>query len=292
LKKKKGTYKYVILATIMALSISLTACKSGDAVAKVNDEVITKDELYQALVEQNGAQVLDNMITMKVIDQEAKKQKVTVTEEDINKDLDALKSSYGGEAEFNSALQYFGYDIEDLKKDISLNLKIKKLIEPSITITEDEILEYFEENKDSLGEEEQVRARHILVETEDEAKKVKGKLDAGEDFADLAKEYSLDDSKDSGGELGFFSKGNMVKEFEDAAFSLDTNEISEPVKSEFGYHIIQLEERKDAKEATLDEVKDQIKDAILNNKINEAYPAWYQEVLKENKVENYLNTNN
>ncbi len=292
MKKKKGTYKYVILATIMALSISLTACKSGDAVAKVNDEVITKDELYQALVEQNGAQVLDNMITMKVIDQEAKKQKVTVTEEDINKDLDALKSSYGGEAEFNSALQYFGYDIEDLKKDISLNLKIKKLIEPSITITEDEILEYFEENKDSLGEEEQVRARHILVETEDEAKKVKGKLDAGEDFADLAKEYSLDDSKDSGGELGFFSKGKMVKEFEDAAFSLDTNEISEPVKSEFGYHIIQLEERKDAKEATLDEVKDQIKDAILNNKINEAYPAWYQEVLKENKVENYLNTNN
>lgn len=285
---RKVTYKYVFLTIILVLVMGMTACKSNEVVAKVNKEVITKDELYQILVEQNGAQVLDSLISKKIIDQEAKKQNISISEDDLNKELDVLKNNYGGEAEFNNALEYYGYNVEDLKKDISMNLKIKKLIEPSITITDDEIVQYFEENKDTFNQEEQVRARHILVETEEKAKEVKVKLDAGGDFAELAKEYSFDGSKDIGGELGFFGRGRMVPEFEEAAFSLKINEISEPVKSQFGYHIIQVEERKEAKEAKLDESKDKIRESILNEKINEAYETWYQEKLKENKVENYL----
>ncbi len=173
--------------------------------------------------------------------------------------------------------------------DIEKNLYLKKLLEPRIPITEEEMKEYFEENKDSLGQEEEVKARHILVESEETALEVKKKLDEGEDFGELAKEYSTDTSNSQqGGDLGFFGKGKMVKEFEDAAFSLEIGEISEPVKTELGYHIIKVEDRKEAEEADFEKSKDEIKDMIFQERFQEAYDTWLQEKLEEYEIQTFL----
>src|SRR5699024_5471286 len=161
-----------------------------------------------------------------------------------------------------------GLTKDDLKGDIIQYVQIEKLVDSRISVTDEEINEYFEENKEKLGQEEQVKASHILVEDEKTAKDLKKQLDDGADFAELAKEHSTDPgSAENGGELGFFGKGKMVKEFEDVAFATKVGEISEPVKSEKGYHIIKVEEKKEAKEATLEEKKEEIKDTLYRNKV-------------------------
>ncbi|MBU5439425.1 peptidylprolyl isomerase [Tissierella sp. MSJ-40] len=288
--RKVSIYKYALLGILLVLAISVTGCKKEEVVvAKVNNEVITKDDLYEILVKQNGEQLLNSLISEKIINIEAEKQKIEVSEEDIQKEIDKIAGNYGGEEAFNQAIQYYGYTLEDIKNDLAMNIKIKKLLEPSISISEEEMKNYFEINKETFNQEEEVKARHILVETEKKAKEVIEKLNAGGDFSELAKEYSMDEAtKELGGELGFFGRGKMVAEFEESAFALKLNEISEPVKTKYGYHIIEVEEKKEAKEANYEEIKDMIKEILLEEKIPTEYEKWYQEKLNENKVTNYL----
>jgi peptidyl-prolyl cis-trans isomerase C len=125
--------------------------------------------------------------------------------------------------------------------------------------TNDEAMKkvYEEASKQITGEEE-VHARHILVETEDDAKAVKAELDKGADFAELAKKKSKDPGASDGGDLGFFTKDQMVPEFSQAAFSLEPGKISDPIKSQFGWHIIKVEEKRKRKAPDFEQVKSQI----------------------------------
>ena len=212
-----------------------------------------------------------------------------MSDEDIDQELQDLKDYYGGEEALNQILATNGMTLDDLKERLITNVQIKKLLEPEINITEDEMKEYFNTNKDTFGEPEQVKARHILVADEETAKEVMGKLDAGEDFAELAKEYSIDPgSKENGGELGFFGRGDMVPEFDEAAFSLAAGEISEPVKTDFGYHIIQVEEKKEAIEANYEDNKNEIKDILFDQKMQSTYGPWLEDKRSQYKIENFL----
>jgi len=286
---KRNVIVSIVIICILVSVVAGFGMVSQEVVASVNGEKITKKELTDFLLKQSGQEALNALIEQKIIELEAKKQNIVPTEEDIQKEMETYYEYYGGEEGFKQTLALSGYSLADFKEDLALNLKIKKLLEPRISISEEEIKTYFEENKSAFAQEEQVKASHILVETEEKANEVKEKLDKGEDFAKLAKEYSTDTlTKENGGDLGFFGHGDMVKEFEEAAFSLNVGEISSPVKTEYGYHIIKVEEKKEAQEANYEQSKEKIRNALFEQKAHEEYNDWLRELYEQYTIENFL----
>jgi foldase protein PrsA len=260
------------------------------AVASVGGENINKDELYSLLVKQYGDEALDALVTDKIIELESKKQKISISDKEKEEELKDLKKSYGGEEGFKAALEQSGVTESGIAEDIEKYLKTEKLLEPRIDLKEDEIKAYFDENKDQFAQQEQVKASHILVEDEATAKEVKAKLDKGEDFADLAKEYSTDASNaEAGGELGYFGKGEMEAAFEEAAFAMKANEISGPIQTDYGYHIILVEDKKEAKEAVYEDSKEAAEKALFDERMQTEYYEWLDEKKEEYKIEKNLN---
>ncbi|PFP16096.1 foldase [Bacillus sp. AFS073361] len=276
----------LIVASVILLSFTL---KKEDTVATFNGEAISKDQLYSEMVEQYGPATVDKIISEKIVAAEAKKQKVSVKDSELNQEIETLKASYGGEEAFNKALETNNTSLTYLKQDLKNYLTIKKLLEPEITITDEEMKTYFNENKDTFAQAEQIKASHILVADEKTANEVKEKLNNGGDFAKLAKEYSTDEStKDAGGELGYFAKGTMVTEFDDAAFGLAVGEVSKPVKTKYGYHIIKVEAKKKGKEANYNDSKAKIKETLLDQKIDSEYATWLEKKKKSYDIKNTL----
>lgn len=262
---------------------------SKTAVATVNGTDITKEQLYDKLVEAGGKSTLQNLITTTLVDQEAKKANITVTDADITQEIEDLKTQFGGEDGLNSALQQSSMTLDDLKKQMPLQVEIRKLVEPKVTITDEEITKYYNDNKASFNQEEEVRASHILVKTKEEAEAIIKQLKEGADFATLAKEKSSDTgSKDKGGDLNFFKKGDMVAEFSDAAFKLKVGETSGAVKTDYGYHVIKVTDRKEAHEYTLAEKKEEITKTLKAQKVSEMSATWLQELTAKAKITNSL----
>ncbi|HTP37540.1 MAG TPA: peptidylprolyl isomerase, partial [Methyloceanibacter sp.] len=135
-------------------------------------------------------------------------------------------------------------------------------------VTEDAAKKIYDEKVATMKPQQEIHARHILVATEDEAKKVVERLKNGEDFATVAKEVSKDAGAE-GGDLGFFTRGQMLKPFEDAAFALDVGQISAPVQTQFGWHIIKVEEKRDQPLPTFDQVKEAIMGQLVQAKAQE-----------------------
>jgi peptidyl-prolyl cis-trans isomerase C len=139
----------------------------------------------------------------------------------------------------------------------------------SPAIKEEEIKAVYDDEAKKVTDAERIRARHILVASEKEANDILAKLKEGAKFEDLAKQYSLDGSKDFGGDLGYFTAPEMVAEFSKAAFALKKGDISKPVKTDFGWHIIKLEDRKAGAAQPYDQVKDAIRNVLVRNKVQE-----------------------
>ncbi|WHY62566.1 peptidylprolyl isomerase [Cytobacillus firmus] len=289
--KNKKVFYWILgsAVTIGAAAAVFFTIKEDDAAATVNGEEISRDELHERLVDQYGQELLDSLITEKVIDQEAKKENVKVTQNEIDEEKAVYAESYGGEDALKQTLESSGLSMADFEEDIESYLATKKLLEPRIEISEEDMKAYFDENKDSFAQEEQVSASHILVEDEKTANEVIEKLNDGGDFADMAAEYSTDESnKDAGGDLGFFGKGDMVEEFEKVAFELEPGKISEPVKTEYGYHVIRVAEKQEAKEAVYEDVKEEVKNTLFETEMQTEYTAWLEEKFEEYEIKNYL----
>ena len=289
LLRKKIVITIVTALVGLAIVAGILLSTKDSVVAKVGDTSISEEELQETLFDQYGADALDTLITNRLIELEADKQKVTVSEEEIDDEVATLAESYGGETALEEAVTASGSTMEDVRNDIIIYLQTEKLLEPRIEITDEELQTYFDENKDTFATAEQVQASHILVADEATAKEVKSKLDAGEDFSELAKEYSTDTTTaESGGDLGYFSSGDMVAEFEEVAFALGVNEISDPVKTEYGYHIIKVVDHQAAKEANFEDSKAEIKDTLMNDKMSTEYTTWLEELKEEYEITNKL----
>ncbi len=143
----------VVLIGTLYLNSSKGNAKE-EVVASINGVNITKDQLYDALVKESGQQTLEALISDKIIELELQKQNITVSEEETQAEIQKTITQFGGQEAFDQALQSYGYSLDDIKKDIQLNLKVKKMLEPQITITDEEMKAYFEENKAAFNKED------------------------------------------------------------------------------------------------------------------------------------------
>lgn len=293
---KGGSSKlWIAISAVLAIALIIVLIKppfgnSNEIVATVNGVNISKDRLYDELILAGGVTTLDNLITQELIAQEAKAASVTVSDAEVTAEIDLIKKSFGTEEEFNSTLAQYGMTLETLQKDTKVNLTIRKILEPRTDVTDEEVQQFYDANKEALGTPEQIQASHILVATKEEADAILTELKQGADFATIAKEKSIDGSKEQGGDLGFFGKGEMVPEFEEAAFALKVNEMSGVVQSEHGFHIIKKTAEKAAVVPTFEEKKEEVRKQLVATEANELSEAWMQEIRAKAKITNTLAT--
>ncbi len=281
---------YIAIGVIAASALFLLlSFGQNDKVASVNGKEISKDDLYAEMLKTSGPETLDLMISDEIIRQETEKEDISVTDEEIAAEIAVYEEEYGGDEQLEAALAENGMTIEDLKEEVQTYVKIEKLIGPNIEITDEQIKAYFEENKDSLGQSAKVEASHILTETKEEAEEIKAQLADGADFAEVAKEQSTDTvSAENGGQLGTFGAGEMAPEFEEAAFAMEVGGISEPVETEFGFHIIKVTDKTEATAPTLENSKEQIEGLLFDEQLNSEYTTWLAEKQASYDIENKI----
>lgn len=262
----------IVLAVLLALQISGKSETQEEVAAIVNGEVITKTELFNAMYDAGGRDTLDQIIARRLIAQEGVRAGLEVTEEELEEELNKIveESFSGSYEEFLSVLAMYGLSEEAFREDARLNLLVRKLALTEMNPTDEDAAQFFEDNWYLFEQPEEVEARHILVETLEQANNVLALLNDGGDFAELAAEYSIDPTnKDDAGYLGFFRRGTMVQEFEEAAFALEVGEISGPVQTDFGFHIIELLDRKDEVEVSFADVSEEAMEGFIESKVPE-----------------------
>lgn len=265
--------KWMLALTLAGGVIALSACnQNGSTVAESSAGDITQEELYEAMKEKVGTQALQQLVYEKVLS-----EKYEVTDKELDAKVAELKEQLG--ENFEAALAQYGYkDEKDFKETMKLGMMQEKAAMESIKVTDKEVKEYYDNYKP------EIKARHILVADEKTALEVKQKLDAGEKFEDVSNTYSTDEAaKAAGGDLGWFGPGAMDPAFEAAAYALKKDEISAPVKTSFGYHIIQLTDKKEKK--SFEEMKDQMEKELKSSKLtNEKINEVMQKEIKAAKV--------
>lgn len=271
-------HAFKVLAT-MFLAVGIFACKpattekkaEGKVLAEVNGTVITtqdfKNEVDRlppylkpmAQSAEGKKELLDSMIVREVILEKAKKDGIDKSKEVAER-------------------------LEDLRKRLIVETYLKKKVEAEAEMSDAELKNFYEQNKQKFKTGEQVKASHILVKTEKEAKDILDQLKKGASFEDLAKKFSTDSTGAKGGDLGWFSRGAMVPEFDKAVFSLKEGEQSGIVKTQFGYHIIKVTGTRPAGIRAFDEVKEQIKSTLLPGKQQEVFLKMKEGLKKDAKI--------
>lgn len=301
---------------LLLFSLFLIGCNDNKVedkvVATVNDAEITQAELneYYNLMKkdyelQTGKtlsdkedkefirelkdKAFDELVLQTIVAQDAEKKGLKITEAEIVEELKVYKDTQG-EVGYAKFLEQLGITEAQLKNFIKHNqtyIKLKDMVTAEINVTDEEILNFYNDNKEEFTEPAGIEIFHILVESEQEANNILTKLDEGADFSKLAAEFSTCPSKDVGGDLGVVNENsNLVPEFKEVALKLKSGEITtKPVKTEFGYHIIKAGNNVEAKRESLDEVKSDISSYLKANKQNEFFNNYIDNLRANAKVE-------
>jgi len=270
-----------------AFIVSLAACGGGGsgAVATVNGQTITHADLDKQLETSPAARsVLQQTVTNDLIDQYAQAHNITVSAAEIDKVENQYKRQYP-DGQWDELLKARGMTDQDVRNLIRRQLILDKSVGHNIKISDAQIKAYYARNRAQFDQPAQAHARHILVAKLSTAQKVEADLKAGKDFTAEAKQYSIDPgSKDKGGDLGWFRQHQMVPQFDQYAFSAQIGKISAPIKSEFGYHIIQVQGRKSAQPADLAKVHDQIATTLRQQQEAPLIPQFLQQLQSQAKI--------
>lgn len=308
------------VAVMGVLPVAAAEPEGTAVVARVNGKEIKRAELNAAMrglmmqLAQNGRSVppekmdeferdvLDELINRELVLQEASAKPPAGLEEKVNAEYARVEQQVGGAAEFEKALRESGLTVAEYRARLRDNFIVQGammgLMANGAEPTAAEVQEFYEKNSERFRQPDLVRARHILVRVppnagEDEKAAKRAQIDAllvrvkaGEDFGALAKQFSEDPgSGANGGDLNFFPRGAMVPEFDLAAFSLETNQVSEVITTQFGYHILQVTDKKAARQVPLAEVQDDIGAHLKRQKGAESAQKHIAELRKTAKVE-------
>jgi peptidyl-prolyl cis-trans isomerase C len=317
--------KIIMVLTFTLMSALAWASEEkvpGDKAAVVNGVTISKETydreldffvrraapggktLPDAQMAQMKYEVLESLIDRELLYQESKKKGIQIKSEAVSEQLQKIRQRYPSKEEFNKLLSNMGLTESDVQRQIARGMAIQELIDKEVTdkikVSDEETKSFYDKNPQLFQQPEQVKASHILIKVEADAptdkkaearKKIEAvqqKVQKGEDFATLAKTYSEGPSGPRGGDLGYFKRGQMVKPFEEAAFSLKPNETSEIVETRFGYHLIKVNDKKPAKKMTYAEVKDRLNEHLKKQKTDSEASAYIETLRKDAKIEKFL----
>jgi peptidyl-prolyl cis-trans isomerase C len=227
-------------------------------------------------------QILENLIEAEMLYQQSQKEGVKVNDQAINDQIETIKKRFPDEAAYKKALEGMEISEKEIRSQIQRGLAINQLLDTNvrqkITVTAEESNNFYKSNPNFFEQPEQVKASHILIKVapdDEESKKIQArkkieavqkKVRQGEDFGSLAKANSEGPTAQRSGDLGYFSRGQMVKPFEDAAFALNVGEVSEIVETQFGYHLIKVTDKKPARTIPYKEVQPMVEQHLKNEK--------------------------
>lgn len=294
-------YSLRTLALFFCLLGILAGCNSEPVVEKVvpliqvNDQKITKADFQAAFekslqkdqplsgIEREELQrsFLVQLIDRELIHDEARRLSITLTEADVESALQSYRQDYPGTS-FETMLQERGVTLPSWREELKESLIMEKLFEQAVyskvSVSDDEVNAYFKANRGQFNRPTQVRARQIVVAEEAKGQEALALLRQGQPFAEVAMEYSLSPDSQQGGDLGFFARGEMPLEFDEIVFDLPVNRLSDLVKSEYGYHIFLVEEKRKAKRLSKKEATEEIRSILERRKKEEIYLGWLQDM--------------
>jgi peptidyl-prolyl cis-trans isomerase C len=296
-----------LLASCGSKSDSDGGLPAGEIAAKVNGEAIplsdvtrvAKNFKQQGIPTDPNSQgatpeeqlyytVIDRLVEQNLILQDATSQNISVTEEEVQATMSQFQVNVGGPDAFAQALAQAGATMEDFEKDMRINLIMQKymdeVVNPTITVPDEEIQAYFETNPDQFAAQPELHGRHILFRMDpgadeltkagmrQKAEAALARAEQGEDFEALAREVSEDETTGpGGGDLGWFGQGRMVPPFDTAAFALSPGEISGLVETQFGLHIIKIEEARMTEAKNLEDVREPVRRFLAQGKLQEGF---------------------